>query len=238
MAKAVRECGRTGKALPCKSAEWFDSKRVRSEQGHCKSPHGTRTKAARPIGCNARQVRETCAGVGSRAVATPTRRSVTSSGYPPKQRNVKSSTMKGASSPCQSAAAKTEPNRERPVRMGRGQLLYSRPRNQRAKGAGNYAGAGASDMPERSGRMRPTNVTAVAKSQTNRARSVAAGVVSGAGWCQPVIETPHSDESASSRTSASWTQPGQGSPGGGCVLTGGAGHHCTHERSDGSNPSQ
>lgn len=55
-------------------------------------------------------------------------------------------------------------------------------------------------MPERSGRMRPTNVTAVAKSQTNRATSVAAGVVSGAGWCQPVIRTPHSDESASSRT--------------------------------------
>ena len=33
MAKAVRECGRTGKARPCKSAEWFDSKWVRSEQG-------------------------------------------------------------------------------------------------------------------------------------------------------------------------------------------------------------
>ena len=45
-----------------------------------------------------------------------------------------------------------------------------------------------------------THVTAVAKSQINRATSVAAGVVSGAGWCQPVIQTPHSDESASSRT--------------------------------------
>jgi len=33
-----------------------------------------------------------------------------------------------------------------------------------------------------------------------------------------VFETPHSDESAPSRTSASWPQPGQGSPGGGCAL--------------------
>ena len=106
---------------------------------------------------------------------------MTTSGYPPKPRNVNSSTMNGASSPCQSAAAETEPNREQPVRAGRGQLLYSRPRNQRAQGAGNYAGAGASDMPDRSGRIRPTDVTAVAKSQTNRARSAVAGVVSGAG---------------------------------------------------------
>ena len=94
---------------------------------------------------------------------------------------MKSSTMKGASSPCQSTAAETEPDRERPVRMGRGQLLYSRPRNQRAKGAGNYAEAGASGIPEQPGRDRPANVTAVVNNITNRARSVAAGVVSGAG---------------------------------------------------------
>jgi hypothetical protein len=75
------------------------------------------------------------------------------------------------------------------------------------------------------------------KSQTNRARSVVAGVVSGAGLCQPVIETPHSDESAPSRTSASWPQLLQGSGRGGCVPTGGAGHTCTHERSDGINRS-
>ena len=47
---------------------------------------------------------------------------------------------------------------------------------------------------------RPTDVTAAVKSQTNRARSVAAGVVSGAGACQPVFETPHFDESVSSRS--------------------------------------
>ena len=45
-----------------------------------------------------------------------------------------------------------------------------------------------------------THVTAVTKSQNNRATRVAAGVVSGAGWCQPVLETPHFDESAPSRT--------------------------------------
>ena len=85
-------------------------------------------------------------------------------------------------------------------------------------------------MPVRSGRMRPTYVTAGVKSQTNRARSVAAGVVSGAGSCQPVIETPHSDESASSRTRRSldpiafgWKATGgvsflQGSGSGGCAL--------------------
>src|SRR5437870_151910 len=33
-------------------------------------------------------------------------------------------------SPCQSAAAKTEPNRENLNRMDKGQLLYSCPRNQ------------------------------------------------------------------------------------------------------------
>ena len=50
-----------------------------------KSPHGTRTKAARPYGCKARQVRLTHAGVGSRAVATPTRRRVTTSGVLPRK---------------------------------------------------------------------------------------------------------------------------------------------------------
>ena len=83
-----------------------------------KSPDGTRTKAARPNGCKARQVRGTCAGVGSRAVATPTRRRLTTSGVLPKTQTVKSSTMKGAESPCQSAAAETEPNRETPDQDG------------------------------------------------------------------------------------------------------------------------
>ncbi len=54
-------------------------------------------------------------------------------------------------------------------------------------------------MPGRFGPTGPTYVTAVVKSQINRARSVAAGVVSGAGR-QPVIQKPQSDESASSRT--------------------------------------
>lgn len=46
---------------------------------------------------------------------------------------------------------------------------------------------------------RPANVTATVKDRNNRARSVAAGVVSGAGG-QPVLQKPHSDESAPSRT--------------------------------------
>ena len=52
---------------------------------HRKSPGGIRTTAARPIGCKARQVRLTHAGVGSRAVATLTRRRLTSSGVLPRK---------------------------------------------------------------------------------------------------------------------------------------------------------
>ena len=51
---------------------------VPKEQG--KSPGGIRTKAARPIGCKARQVRLTHAGVGSFPVATPRNRRSTTSG--------------------------------------------------------------------------------------------------------------------------------------------------------------
>ena len=63
---------------------------------------------------------------------------------------------------------------------GKGQLLYSGPRNQRTKGAGNCDEAGASNMFVKLGRKRPTNVTAVVKNMTNRATSAAAGVVFGA----------------------------------------------------------
>jgi len=54
-------------------------------------------------------------------------------------------------------------------------------------------------MPGKFGRTCPTDVTVAAENRTNRARSVATGVVSGAG-SQPVFEKPHSDESASIRT--------------------------------------
>ena len=96
---------------------------------------------------------------------------------------------------------------------------------------------------------RPANVTAAVKDRNNRARSVAAGVVSGAGG-QPVLQKPHSDESAPSRSRLSlhpvayglraegWVSFQQGSWNDECVLTGGAGHKCTHERDDGMNPSQ
>lgn len=134
-------------------------------------------------------------------MATPTRRRPTPSGYPRKTRNVKSSTMKGASSPCQSAAAETEPGRERPDQEGQGGAsvfcpLKSVPRWDCKPCRGGSLGNAWSAWTRR----RPTDVTAAAKDQTNRARSVAAGVVSGAGEGPPVIEKPHSDESAPSRT--------------------------------------
>ena len=94
------------------------------------------------------------------------------------------------------------------------------------------------DMPGRSEPRVLTNVTAEVKSQTNRARSVAAGVVSGAGWGQPVIQTPYSDESAASRrgrkahasTARQWSR-----------RVGDWGRYpstTTHESGDGSNPFQ
>lgn len=68
-----REYGRTGNTLSCKSAELSDSKRVRRTAS--KSPGGTRDHSPLgPIGCNAREVRVTHAGVGSPAVARPTGR--------------------------------------------------------------------------------------------------------------------------------------------------------------------
>ena len=85
---------------------------------HCKSPHGTRTTAARPIGCNARQVRGTCAGVGSRAVATPTRRSLTSFGVLPRKADREQLNDERGASPCQSTAAETEPDRDKPDQDG------------------------------------------------------------------------------------------------------------------------
>ena len=54
-------------------------------------------------------------------------------------------------------------------------------------------------MPGRFGQTCPTDVTVAAENRTNRARSVATGVVSGAGG-PPVFERPHFDESASIRT--------------------------------------
>ena len=46
-------------------------------------PAGFGPKPLWPFGCKARQVRITRAGVGSRAVATPTRRRASASGVPP-----------------------------------------------------------------------------------------------------------------------------------------------------------
>jgi len=45
----------------------------------------------------------------------------------PKKQTAKSSTMKGATSPCQSVQAKTEPNRDNSFKRDKGKLLYSVP---------------------------------------------------------------------------------------------------------------
>src|ERR1043166_4901861 len=81
-------------------------------------PAGFGPKALWPLGRKAREVRVTQPGVGSRAVETLTSRRRQPSGICREKQTVKSSTMKGAPSPCQSAAAETEPNRERPSQEG------------------------------------------------------------------------------------------------------------------------
>ena len=101
---------------------------VRKE--HCQSPSGTRTKAARPIGCKARQVRLTHAGVGSPVVATPTGRKLTTSGYPPKKRNMKSSTMKGAQALASEPQQRWSRIGKDLVKTDRERLLYSCSRNR------------------------------------------------------------------------------------------------------------
>ena len=182
---------------------WIQSGCARPKERR-KSPGGIRTTAARPNGCKARQVRLTHAGVGSRAVATPTRRRLTTSGVLPRK------------------ADHEKLNDERGVKP-----LPVNPSRDGAESGKDGAGwvwkRFCILLPEISGprpletmtRWEPrtcltgtdptvlTDVTAGVKSPTNRARSVAAGVVSGAGWGQPVFQRPHSDESASSRISAS-----------------------------------
>ncbi len=120
-------------------------------------------------------------------------------GHPPKKRSMNSSTMKGALSPCQSASAEMEPNGEKSIWMGRGESFCILTPEINRNLVGNDAEAGASSILDRYGLNCPTDMTAEAKSRTNRARSRAAGVVSGAGR-QPVFQTPDSDESAASRS--------------------------------------
>ena len=69
----------------------------------------------------------------------------TTSGAPPKQRSVKSSTMNGASSPCWSVRSETEPNRSNAVWAGREELLYSTSRNRIHSGG--FAKRGGMEIP-------------------------------------------------------------------------------------------
>ena len=78
-----RECGRAGHAGGCNAIGRSCPKRVRRAQGAWQIPRREPDHSsahAGPIGCKARQVRLTHAGVGSLAVATPTGRRPTTSG--------------------------------------------------------------------------------------------------------------------------------------------------------------
>ena len=148
---------------------------------HCKSPGGTRTtaimaervKSSKGSG-NARWRRESGGGNTDQPEADRIRVSAE------KAEHEKLNDERGVK-PLPVSRSRDGAESEQTGSGGIGeQLLYSSPRNHRAKSGGNYARAGAQDIPDRSGRKRPTDVTAVAKSRTNRARSVATGVVSGA----------------------------------------------------------
>ena len=93
-------------------------------------------------------------------------------------------------------------------------------------------------MPDRSGRNRPTNVTAVVKSLNNRARSVAAGLVIRCRQCKPVIQQPTLMRVSPVGPGASLDATSARQLKGRVRVTGGAGHNSTHERDDGCNPSQ
>ena len=132
-------------------------------------------------------------------MATPICRSGTRSGFSPKKRNMNSSTMKVAQ------AIVSQPQQRR-SRIGASRSGWVRKSfcillpEIRTTRFWKLCRGGSLGHAWPVGTTGPTNVTAVVKSQTNRARSVAAGMVSGAGFCQPVFQTPHSDESASSRS--------------------------------------
>lgn len=100
-------------------------------------------------------------------------------------------------------------------------------------GTGNYAEVGTSDIPGKHGRKVQTNVTAAVESMINRARGVAAGVVSGAGYSQPVLERPHLDESAPSRMSRQAQRPFGKAVKEACGCYGWCRAPNTHERGDG-----
>lgn len=103
----------------------------------------------------------------------------------------KSSTMNGASSPCRSVQSETVPNREYPAAKGRGQLLYSGPRNHPRSCGWKLCRGGSlgHTLPDRA-LTGPTDVTDCATTINNRGRTAAAGVVPGARQIRRVIQRP------------------------------------------------
>ena len=130
----VMETGRARNAHGCNPHEPSDFKEgEKRPEKRFKSPNGIRTKAARPFGCKARKVRLTFAGVGSLPVATRrSRRQNLAPGHRRKFDAAKSSTMKGATSPCQSVTAETEPNWKNPTWKGKGEAsVFCPPKSDR-----------------------------------------------------------------------------------------------------------
>lgn len=155
-------------------------------------PAGLRTKAARPIGCKARQVRVTHAGVGSLPVVTPRSRRATGLRSSAKnadreklndERGIKplpvSRSRDGAESgkacsgwiKCRFCIRALESS---PNRLGLATMVRREPHTC-------LTGLDA---------HRPTHVIAVAESLNNRARSVAAGLVIRCRGCKPAIQKP------------------------------------------------
>lgn len=181
----ARECGRAGNTLSCNSAEPFDS--MGEEVRQLPNPSagiGPQPHMAKRV--QGPQVRLTHAGVGSLTVATPISRNLTRSGVLPKKADHEKLNDDRGASPCQSATAETKPNREKTKsEWVRGRFCILTPEISSEFGTGNYAGTGVPHIPEWIGRKVLTDVTAVAESQTNRARSEVSGVVSSAGQvCQ------------------------------------------------------
>ena len=103
-------------------------------------------------------------------------------GFADTTRTMKSSTMKVAKAIASKPQQRRSRNGKNQTRMDKRALLYSTLRNQfRKTGTGNYDRAGALDIPGWNGQKVLTDVTAVAKNETNRARSEVSGVVSGVG---------------------------------------------------------
>jgi hypothetical protein len=151
-----RECGRAGHAGGCNAIGRSCPKRVRRAQGARQIPRREPDQSpahAGPIGCKARQVRLTHAGVGSLAVATPTSRRRTTSGVLPRKADREQLNDERGIKPLPVNDSR-DASRVGEARPGwvRGRFCILPSEIVPRLRGGNYAGAGASDMPGECGR--------------------------------------------------------------------------------------